>query len=83
MYRCDRCKKLSEPGESVNKVVVEKREKKYFKVICPVCKFESQNHELENCPKCIRPVKLETALMGIGWEIAKEINCCKSCTGEV
>jgi len=65
MYKCDNCGKLTQPKQSILKVVVEKRNKIYGKKFDEVSKkyveIKGQEivKELNVCPKCYEKLKEE------------------------
>jgi len=68
MFRCSKCKNLSQPNEKQNKVVLESRAKNYFTTEKG---FDSEGNEILTQGK----------LIGSGFETAREIVVCNNCKG--
>lgn len=70
MYRCEGCKRVTEPGGKQNRVVIEKREKIYSFIDSVEASFGKKIYSSndKNISK--------------GWEIVKEIVVCGKCEKE-
>jgi hypothetical protein len=66
MYICQRCKKVSSPGEKIHRVVLESRPKNYFEM--------TLSTDAEG-----NPIMTQGKLLGSGLEAVREVNLCKGC----
>ena len=57
MYRCDKCHEVTKPGERVNKIVEEKRDKVYEYDGVIIGKGWEVVREIKVCAECAKTVK--------------------------
>lgn len=75
MFQCQSCRKTTEAGQPVNRVIITKREKNY------VNQRKRPEVDAENPPRWNNhyPEAIESS----GWEIAQELTVCPECYGSM
>jgi hypothetical protein len=80
-FRCQECKKLSQPGEKQNSIIVKKRQQSYhYYVVETYTQKDSQIIFTETKPdENDKNIKILKEFTSHGWEIVEEKKVCNQC----